>query len=74
MLGRRRDATAAAWEHGSFAPGYAAHLRPVIAEAALAGGDLIAARRWADEAVATAPGWIMMLALTHACTGGDRAG
>ena len=69
-----RDATAAAWKHGSFAPGYAAHLRPVIAQAALAGGDLIAARRWADEAVATAPGWIMMLALTDACTGGDRAG
>jgi DNA-binding CsgD family transcriptional regulator len=63
-VGTARDATAAAWEHGSFAPGYAAHLRPVIAQAALAGGDLIAARRWADEAVATAPGWIMMLALS----------
>jgi predicted ATPase/class 3 adenylate cyclase/DNA-binding NarL/FixJ family response regulator len=63
-VGTARDATAAAWEHGSFAPGYAAHLRPVIAQAAQAGGDLIAARRWADEAVATAPGWIMMLALS----------
>ena len=59
-----RDAAAAAWKHGSFAPGFAAHLRPVIAQAAQASGDLMAARRWADEAVATAPGWIMMLALT----------
>jgi predicted ATPase/class 3 adenylate cyclase/DNA-binding CsgD family transcriptional regulator len=63
-VGTALEATAAAWKHGSFAPGYAAHLRPVIAQAAQAGGDLIAARRWADEAVATAPGWIMMLALT----------
>ena len=47
-----------------FAPAYAAHLRPVIAQAALAGGDLIAARRWADEAVATATGWTVMSALT----------
>ncbi len=62
-VGTARDATAASWKHGSFAPGYAAHLRPVIAQAALAGGDLIAARRWADEAVAIAPGWIAMFAL-----------
>jgi DNA-binding CsgD family transcriptional regulator len=54
------DATAAAWEHGSFAPGFAAHLRPVVAHATLAGGDLIAARRWADDAVATAPGWAVL--------------
>ncbi|MGA8124082.1 MAG: LuxR C-terminal-related transcriptional regulator, partial [Mycobacterium sp.] len=63
-VGTARDATAAAWEHGSFAPGLARHLRPLLALAALAGGDLIAARRWADDAVATAPGWIMMWALT----------
>ena len=63
-VGTARDATAAAWEHGSVAPAYAALLRPVIAEAAQAGGDLIAARRWADEAVATATGWTVMLALT----------
>ena len=62
-VGTARDATAAAWKHGSFAPGLAAHLRPVIAQAAQVCGDLIAARRWADEAVATAPGWIMLLAL-----------
>ena len=59
------DATAATWEHGSVLPGYAAHLRPVIAQAALAGGDLITARSWADDAVAAAPGWsVLMLALT----------
>ncbi len=64
-VGTALDATAAAWEHGSFAPGFAAHLRPVIAQAALAGGDLIAARRWADDAVATATGWaVLMRALT----------
>jgi predicted ATPase/class 3 adenylate cyclase/DNA-binding CsgD family transcriptional regulator len=54
------DTTAAAWEHGSYAPGFAAHLRPYNAQAALAGGDLIAARRWADDAVATATGWALL--------------
>jgi predicted ATPase/class 3 adenylate cyclase/DNA-binding NarL/FixJ family response regulator len=55
-----RDATAAAWEHGNFAPGFATHLRPINAWAALAGGDLIEARRWADDAVATATGWALL--------------
>jgi DNA-binding CsgD family transcriptional regulator len=50
------DATASAWEHGSFMPGFAAHLRHLNAWAALADGDLIAARRWADDAVATTTG------------------
>jgi predicted ATPase/class 3 adenylate cyclase/DNA-binding CsgD family transcriptional regulator len=63
-VGTARDATAAAWERGSVLPGYAAHLRPVIAQATQASGDVTAARRWADEAVATAPGWVMMSALT----------
>jgi predicted ATPase/DNA-binding CsgD family transcriptional regulator len=62
-VGTARDATAAAWEHGSGSPAYAALLRPIIALAALAGGDQIAARRWADEAVATATGWTVMSAL-----------
>src|SRR5271167_2841477 len=57
-VGTARDATAAAWEHGSLLSGYAAHLRPIIAQAAQASGDLIAARTWADEAVATATGWV----------------
>jgi DNA-binding CsgD family transcriptional regulator len=59
--GPARDAAAAAWECGSVLPGFAAHLLPVIVEAALAGGDLIAARRWADDAVATAPGWAVLV-------------
>jgi predicted ATPase/class 3 adenylate cyclase/DNA-binding CsgD family transcriptional regulator len=55
------DATAAAWEHGKFAPGFAGHLRPVIALATLAGRDLIAARRWADDGVAMAKGWAVLM-------------
>ncbi len=35
-----------------------------MAHVALAEGDLIAARRWADEAVSTTAGWYQMLALT----------
>ena len=35
-----------------------------LAEAALACGDLIAARRWADENVAVVPGWLQTIALT----------
>jgi predicted ATPase/class 3 adenylate cyclase/DNA-binding CsgD family transcriptional regulator len=58
-------ATAAAWERGSFAPGLSAHLLPLIAQATQAGGDLIAARRWADDSVAMAKGWALrMRALT----------
>jgi predicted ATPase/class 3 adenylate cyclase/DNA-binding CsgD family transcriptional regulator len=34
-----------------------------MAEAALACGDLVAARRWADDTVAVAPGWTQILAL-----------
>src|SRR5277367_6252041 len=64
-VGAALDATASTWEHVSVLPGYAAHLRPIIAQAALASGDLIAARRWADDAVATAPGVVLMWALTN---------
>ena len=60
-VGAARDAAAAAWEHGSSLPGYAAHLRPYVAQAALAGGDLIAARSWADEAVTKATGWTVLM-------------
>jgi predicted ATPase/class 3 adenylate cyclase/DNA-binding CsgD family transcriptional regulator len=64
-VGTALDATAAAWEHGNVLAGYAAHLRPFNALAALASGDLIAARSWADDAVATKTGWaVRMRALT----------
>jgi predicted ATPase/class 3 adenylate cyclase/DNA-binding CsgD family transcriptional regulator len=52
-----------AWEHWSVLPAYAAALRVPRAQAALAGGDLLAGRRWADEAVSTASGWWLMWAL-----------
>ncbi len=35
-----------------------------LAEAALADGDLVAARRWADDVIAVVPGWYQMLART----------
>ncbi len=35
-----------------------------LAETELAGRDVVAARRWADNAVAVAPGWFQMNALT----------
>ena len=49
-------------------------LRAYNAQAALAGGDLVAARRWADEAVATATGWYLIAGADDARPGGDRAG
>ena len=59
MLRRRRRRREAAWQHVSVAPGStAAHAAPLNAQAALAGGDLVAARRWADEAVATTTGLV----------------
>ena len=58
------DASEAAWQPYSALPAAAALGRTYYTQAALAGGDLIAARRWADEAVATATGWWLMSALT----------
>jgi DNA-binding CsgD family transcriptional regulator len=58
-----RDAIEA-WPHMGALPLVAAVQRVLSAEAALAGGDLVAARRWADEAVTTAAGWYLVLALT----------
>ena len=58
------DASEAAWQHMSVVPAHAMVQRTVSAQAALAGGDLVAARRWADEAVTTATGWWLMGALT----------
>jgi predicted ATPase/class 3 adenylate cyclase/DNA-binding CsgD family transcriptional regulator len=57
------DATEAAWRHFNVLRGNAAAHRAYIAQAALAGRDLLAARRWADYAV-TAPGHHMIVALT----------
>jgi predicted ATPase/class 3 adenylate cyclase/DNA-binding CsgD family transcriptional regulator len=58
-----QDASAAAWQHLSVMPATAARGRTVGARAALAGGDLVAARRWADDAVTTSTGYFLMLAL-----------
>ena len=70
-----REACAEAWARGSGVPGYAAHLRPYSALAELAGGDVLAARRLADEAVATATGWyVRMNCAGNARSGGDCAG
>jgi predicted ATPase/class 3 adenylate cyclase/DNA-binding CsgD family transcriptional regulator len=59
-----QDATEAAWPHVSVLPALAAGHRTLKAEAALAGGDLVAARRYADDAVSTATGWWLIEALT----------
>ncbi len=61
---KARDATEAAWQHLGVLTANVETGRIFGAQVALAGGDLIAARRWADDAVATAPGFRLMLALT----------
>src|SRR6201993_1255120 len=58
------DATESAWQYMSVVPAMAAVQRSFMAQAALAGGDLIAGRRWATEAVETSTGWYLMVALT----------
>jgi DNA-binding CsgD family transcriptional regulator len=58
------DATESAWQHLSVVPAMAGTHHAFSAQAALAGGDLLAARRWADDAVTTATGWLLMSALT----------
>jgi DNA-binding CsgD family transcriptional regulator len=57
-------AAEAAWPHVSALPGPAAIQSGVAAQATLAGGDLIAARRWADDAVSTTKGAFLSEALT----------
>jgi predicted ATPase/class 3 adenylate cyclase/DNA-binding CsgD family transcriptional regulator len=59
-----QDATDAAWPHASALPQMAATLRTFKAEAALAGGDLAAARRCAGDAVSTTTGVFLSMALT----------
>ena len=58
------EATEAAWQHMSVLPARAAVGRVISAWAALAGGELVAARRLADEAVSTTTGWYLSMALT----------
>ncbi len=57
-----RDACEA-WPQLSAVPQYAAMQRTLNAGAALAGGDLVAARRWADEAVTSTAGYHLSAAL-----------
>jgi DNA-binding CsgD family transcriptional regulator len=59
-----QDAAEAACQHLSVLPAIAAAPRPLKADATLAGGDLVAARRWADDAVSTTTGMYLSMALT----------
>jgi predicted ATPase/class 3 adenylate cyclase/DNA-binding CsgD family transcriptional regulator len=59
-----QEATEAAWRHVSVLPMPAAKRRVIAAQAALASGDLIGARRWADDAVSTTTGAFLSEALT----------
>jgi predicted ATPase/class 3 adenylate cyclase/DNA-binding CsgD family transcriptional regulator len=59
-----RNATEAAAQHMRASPQTAAGGRLYEAQAALAGGDLVAARRWADDAVSTMTGAFLSDALT----------
>jgi DNA-binding CsgD family transcriptional regulator len=58
------DAAEKAGQHVIVLPAIAAELRIYGAQAALVGGDLIAARREADDAVTTTTGWWLTWALT----------
>jgi DNA-binding CsgD family transcriptional regulator len=67
-VGTALDATEAAGPHMGVLPGTAAAQRAFGAQAALAGGDLIAARRLVADVVTTTKGWFLMLLLTtRAC-------
>ena len=58
------EASAAAWQRLSLHPETAPINSAFFAQAALARGDLAAARRWADDAVSGTRGWYLMMALT----------
>jgi DNA-binding CsgD family transcriptional regulator len=55
------DATAKSWAHASSVPVMAQHIRPFRAHALCANGELIEARRWADDAVEFSLGWALRL-------------
>jgi predicted ATPase/DNA-binding CsgD family transcriptional regulator len=59
-----QNATEAAWPHVSALPQTTAVGRVLNAEAALARGDLVAARRWADDAASTTTGAVLSDPLT----------
>ena len=56
------EAGEAAFQHFTFAQ-LATVMRTVMAQAAVAGGDLVGARRWADEAASMATGWHLITSL-----------
>jgi DNA-binding CsgD family transcriptional regulator len=58
------EAREAAWKHMSVVGEMGATSRYWNAEAALAGGDIAAARGWADDAVSVTKGFYLSLALT----------
>ncbi len=58
------NALAAGWHHISVQPAAAAIFSTYVAQAALSRGDLLAARRIADEAIASTAGWHLAVALT----------
>ncbi|MBV9513108.1 MAG: LuxR family transcriptional regulator, partial [Mycobacteriaceae bacterium] len=58
------DAGEGAFRHFRMAqPQFATAMRSLMAHAAVARGDLIAARRWADEAISVATGWHLVMSL-----------
>nr|WP_238391811.1 MULTISPECIES: LuxR C-terminal-related transcriptional regulator [unclassified Mycolicibacterium] len=59
-----RDASEAAGQHVTILPNTAAIMRASAVQAALADGDLVTARRCADDAVSTAPGAFVADALS----------
>ena len=68
------DAIAAGWPHLSLQPKQAAIWSVYVAQAALARGDLTAARRWADDTVAATSGLHLVAGADHARRRCDRAG
>ena len=58
-----QDASEASWRRLSVQPEFASVNINPMAEIALARGDLVAARHWADEAVSVMRGWHLALAL-----------
>jgi hypothetical protein len=69
-----QHASEAAWQHLNFQLTAAASSRAFQAQAALASGDLIAARRLADDAVTTTAGWHLIRGADVTGARGDRAG